>query len=194
MPPELDDDHVAATCRVLVAHGVQFLVIGGVAARLQHTGHATVDIDVSRPRPKAAFRRFRRVCSCRAGVGARVSCLPPTHLGATTKNVDGSAPETLPPTDHAVASRRTSAFSAALPSVTGTGSSWSLRKRCTSRLAHTYFAGSALAPIGTEERGDAMVLLAARRVERFMTCLARELCSELREDVASGMGGTRAVG
>lgn len=42
-PPELDDDHVAVICRVLVAHGVQFVVIGGVAARLHETGYATVD-------------------------------------------------------------------------------------------------------------------------------------------------------
>lgn len=46
MPPELDDDHVAAICQVLIAHGVRFVVIGGVAARLHETGYATVDIDI----------------------------------------------------------------------------------------------------------------------------------------------------
>jgi len=45
-PPEVDDNHIAAICRVLVEHDVAFVVIGGVAARLHQTGHATVDIDV----------------------------------------------------------------------------------------------------------------------------------------------------
>ena len=46
MPPELSDDHVAAICRVLIDHGVKFVIIGGVAARLHGTGHATIDIDI----------------------------------------------------------------------------------------------------------------------------------------------------
>jgi hypothetical protein len=46
MPPELSDDHVAAICRVLLDHDVRFLVIGGMAARLRDTGHATIDIDI----------------------------------------------------------------------------------------------------------------------------------------------------
>lgn len=46
MPPELSDDHVAAICRVLIEHDVEFVIIGGVAARLHDTGHATVDIDI----------------------------------------------------------------------------------------------------------------------------------------------------
>lgn len=46
MPPELADDHVAAICRVLIEHEVQFVVIGGIAARLHDTGHATIDIDI----------------------------------------------------------------------------------------------------------------------------------------------------
>ncbi len=33
MSPELDDDHAEAICRVLVDHGVEFVVIGGMAAR-----------------------------------------------------------------------------------------------------------------------------------------------------------------
>ena len=56
MSPELDDDHAEAICRVLVDHGVEFVVIGGMAARLHRTGHATVDIDICpararQPRP-----------------------------------------------------------------------------------------------------------------------------------------------
>lgn len=46
MPPEIADDHIAAICSTLIHHGVQFVVIGGVAARLHDTGHATIDIDV----------------------------------------------------------------------------------------------------------------------------------------------------
>jgi hypothetical protein len=44
--PELDDDHVVAICRVLQAHDVAFVIIGGIAARLHDTGHATVDVDI----------------------------------------------------------------------------------------------------------------------------------------------------
>lgn len=43
---EIDGDRIAAFCGVLVDHGVEFVVIGGVAARLYDTGHATVDIDI----------------------------------------------------------------------------------------------------------------------------------------------------
>jgi hypothetical protein len=46
MPPELSDDHVAAICQALLEHDVRFVIIGGVAARLHDTGHATVDIDI----------------------------------------------------------------------------------------------------------------------------------------------------
>ncbi len=46
MPPELSDDHVAAICRVLIDHGVKFVIIGGMAARLHDTGHATIDVDI----------------------------------------------------------------------------------------------------------------------------------------------------
>ena len=46
MPPELGDDHVAAICRVLIDHDVRFVIIGGMAARLHDTGHATVDVDI----------------------------------------------------------------------------------------------------------------------------------------------------
>jgi len=46
MPPELSDDHVAAICRVLNDHGVKFVIIGGMAARLHDTGHTTIDVDI----------------------------------------------------------------------------------------------------------------------------------------------------
>ena len=46
MSLELSDEHVAQICAVLLGHRVQFVVIGGVAARLHDTGHATIDIDV----------------------------------------------------------------------------------------------------------------------------------------------------
>ena len=44
--PEIDDTRIAAVCSVLIDHGVEFVVIGGVAARLHDTGHTTVDIDI----------------------------------------------------------------------------------------------------------------------------------------------------
>lgn len=43
---EIDDERIAAVCRVLHEHHVEFVIIGGVAARLHDTGHATVDIDI----------------------------------------------------------------------------------------------------------------------------------------------------
>jgi len=46
MPPELSDDHVAAICRVLNDHEVEFVIIGRMAARLRDTGHTTIDIDI----------------------------------------------------------------------------------------------------------------------------------------------------
>ncbi len=46
MPPELSDNHVAAICRVLNDHEVEFLIIGGMAARLHDTGHTTIDVDI----------------------------------------------------------------------------------------------------------------------------------------------------
>lgn len=68
-PPELDDDHVVAICRVLAEHGVEFVVIGGVAARLHQTGHATVDIDVCPARTKD---NFKRLASALGSLGARL--------------------------------------------------------------------------------------------------------------------------
>ncbi len=32
MPPELSEDHAAAICQVLMDHGVEFVIIGGMAA------------------------------------------------------------------------------------------------------------------------------------------------------------------
>lgn len=46
MPPELSDDHVVAMCEVLIDRGVEFVIIGGMAARLHDTGHATIDVDI----------------------------------------------------------------------------------------------------------------------------------------------------
>jgi hypothetical protein len=46
MPPELSEDHAAVICQVLIDHGVEFVIIGGMAARLHGTGHATVDVDI----------------------------------------------------------------------------------------------------------------------------------------------------
>lgn len=43
---EIDDERIAAVCQVLHEHEVAFVIIGGVAARLHDTGHATVDVDV----------------------------------------------------------------------------------------------------------------------------------------------------
>lgn len=53
MPPELSEEHAAAICQVLIDHGVEFVIIGGMAARLHGTGHATVDVDIC-PSPEEA--------------------------------------------------------------------------------------------------------------------------------------------
>jgi hypothetical protein len=67
MSPELDDDHAEAICRVLVDHGVEF-VIGGMAARLHRTGHATVDIDIC---PATAGDNLERLAAALRALGAR---------------------------------------------------------------------------------------------------------------------------
>src|SRR3954452_10875578 len=69
MPPEVDDDHVVAICRILADHGVEFVVIGGVAARLHETGHATVDIDVCPSRSKDNLIRLAQALK---SLGARL--------------------------------------------------------------------------------------------------------------------------
>lgn len=60
MSPELHDEHVVAICRVLGDHGVAFVLIGGVAARLHDTGYATVDIDVCPSAGKDNLPRLAR--------------------------------------------------------------------------------------------------------------------------------------
>jgi hypothetical protein len=69
MPPELDDDHVAAICAALAAHEVAFVVIGGVAARLHDTGHATVDIDLC---PARDPQNLQRLSAALKEMGARL--------------------------------------------------------------------------------------------------------------------------
>src|SRR5438477_1760229 len=69
MPPELDDSHVAAICGVLAEHDVSYVVIGGVAARLHDTGHATVDIDVC---PSRAKGNLTRLAAALRTLGARL--------------------------------------------------------------------------------------------------------------------------
>ncbi len=69
MPPELSDESVAAICRVLVDHGVQFVVIGGMAARLHDTGHATVDVDIC---PSTDDANLARLTAALADLGARL--------------------------------------------------------------------------------------------------------------------------
>lgn len=69
MPPELSDDHVAAICRVLIEHEVQFVVIGGMAARLHRTGHATVDVDIC---PSMDDPNLDRLAAALVELGARL--------------------------------------------------------------------------------------------------------------------------
>ena len=69
MPPELSDEHVAAICAVLIDHGVQFVIIGGMAARLHDTGHATVDVDIC---PSTDDANLARLASALADLGARL--------------------------------------------------------------------------------------------------------------------------
>lgn len=69
MPPELRDEHVAAICRVLIEHDVQFVIIGGIAARLHATGHATVDVDIC---PSTDDANLARLASALLDLGARL--------------------------------------------------------------------------------------------------------------------------
>lgn len=69
MPPELSDEHVAAICRVLIARGVRFVVIGGMAARLHETGHATLDVDIC---PSTEDDNLTRLASALVDLGARL--------------------------------------------------------------------------------------------------------------------------
>ncbi|MCP3936644.1 MAG: hypothetical protein GY708_14860 [Actinomycetia bacterium] len=73
MSLELSDDHVAEICRVLLDQRVQFVVIGGVAARLHDTGHATIDIDVARqPMTKTWTAWPKRCVSSTPAYGLKV--------------------------------------------------------------------------------------------------------------------------
>ncbi len=60
---------MAAVCRVLIPHGVQFVIIGGMAARSHETGNATVDVDI-RPSTDAANRPG--CAEAPGGLGARL--------------------------------------------------------------------------------------------------------------------------
>jgi len=62
--------HVAAICGVLIDHGVQFVIIGGMAARLHDTGHATIDVDIC---PSTDDANLARLVSASADLGARRS-------------------------------------------------------------------------------------------------------------------------
>lgn len=66
---EIDDERIAAVCRVFLDHGVEFVVIGGVAARLHETGHATVDIDIC---PSSVDENLERLAAALCAVGARL--------------------------------------------------------------------------------------------------------------------------
>ena len=46
MPPELSDEHLAAICRVLIDHDVQFVIIGGMEADSPPPGVPTVDVNI----------------------------------------------------------------------------------------------------------------------------------------------------
>ena len=69
MSPEFDDDHAEAICRALIEHGVEFVVIGGMAARLHRTGHATVDIDIC---PATTNDNLDRLAAALRTLGARL--------------------------------------------------------------------------------------------------------------------------
>lgn len=69
MSPEMSDDHVVAMCEVLIDVGVQFVIIGGMAARLHGTGHATVDIDIC---PSADAENLSRLAAALEQLGARL--------------------------------------------------------------------------------------------------------------------------
>lgn len=69
MPPELSDQHVAEICRVLIEHDVQFVIIGGMAARLHDTGHATVDVDIC---PSTDDSNLDRLAAALAELDARL--------------------------------------------------------------------------------------------------------------------------
>lgn len=67
--PAIDDERIAALCRTLIEHDVEFLVIGGVAARLHQTGHATVDIDIC---PSSDGANLERLAVALGSIDARL--------------------------------------------------------------------------------------------------------------------------
>jgi len=69
MAAELADDHVVAICRVLARHRVDFLIIGGIAARLHQTGYATVDVDIC---PSRDLSNLERLAAALRELGARL--------------------------------------------------------------------------------------------------------------------------
>jgi hypothetical protein len=69
MPSELSDDHVAAICRVLIDHEVEFVIIGGMAARLHDTGHTTIDVDIC---PSTDDANLSRLADALRELGARL--------------------------------------------------------------------------------------------------------------------------
>lgn len=66
---EIDDERIAAVCRVLNEHRVEFVVIGGVAARLHDTGHATVDIDIC---PSSVDANLERLAAALRSIDTRL--------------------------------------------------------------------------------------------------------------------------
>lgn len=66
---EIDDERIATVCRVLHEHDVEFVIIGGVAARLHDTGHATVDIDVC---PSSIDENLERLAAALRSLDARL--------------------------------------------------------------------------------------------------------------------------
>lgn len=66
---EVDDERIAAVCSVLNEHQVDFVVIGGVAARLHDTGHATVDIDIC---PSSVEANLERLAAALRSIDTRL--------------------------------------------------------------------------------------------------------------------------
>ena len=69
MPPELRKGHAATICQVLIDNDVEFVIIGGMAARLHGTGHATVDIDIC---PSADEANLSNLADALRQLGARL--------------------------------------------------------------------------------------------------------------------------
>lgn len=69
MPPELGDDHLVAICQILNDHRVDFVIIGGMAARLHDTGHTTVDVDIC---PAPVDENLANLAAALRALGARL--------------------------------------------------------------------------------------------------------------------------